>query len=357
MDSRHTAAAAAAAPSADSAAASATILGDSEPKMFPAMCIRTSHLLYELLSALHELLTAARLAYWLDGGTALGCARHGGIIPWDDDADICMFKCDSERLEREVIQHVHRHQAGAGKGADEWRPSASCALSRFEFVRTFFGWKWVDRSSPMIPGHPWRYPAVDIFFVDLPSAVRVRASSGEPQPPSPQRLIFSAERAQRCWGALNFYAHEVLMPREPVGSHAEDTPLDSDDSADELAVDAASTSPATFLAYSSSRVSLELHPFGPLHLFALRSTLLPAYLTRCYGSDWNSVAYRIFDHAREQKHDRRTQRVRVALTDQDRIPARTDGDIGVMKCVCKQTGAGGGLDQDPAAEGALGSAS
>src|SRR5690554_3302921 len=52
----------------------------------------------ENLQAIHEFCEEYGLTYYLSDGTLLGAIRHKGMIPWDDDADICMPREDYNKL-------------------------------------------------------------------------------------------------------------------------------------------------------------------------------------------------------------------------------------------------------------------
>ena len=54
--------------------------------------------LLEMLTVIDKVCDENGLKYYLIYGTLLGALRHGGFIPWDDDADIVMPREDFEKF-------------------------------------------------------------------------------------------------------------------------------------------------------------------------------------------------------------------------------------------------------------------
>lgn len=55
-------------------------------------------LLYKMLEDTHNIFAEKNIWYITSSGTSLGIARHGGLIPWDDDADLCVMNEDMAKI-------------------------------------------------------------------------------------------------------------------------------------------------------------------------------------------------------------------------------------------------------------------
>ena len=70
---------------------------------------KAQYRMLEMLSFFDNFCQENGLRYWLDSGTLLGAARHGGFIPWDDDTDVMMPLEDFKRLKCLMLKHDGRY--------------------------------------------------------------------------------------------------------------------------------------------------------------------------------------------------------------------------------------------------------
>ncbi len=54
--------------------------------------------IYELMRKIDKVFTDHNITYWATGGTLIGAIRYQGLMPWDDDLDICILDTDEKKL-------------------------------------------------------------------------------------------------------------------------------------------------------------------------------------------------------------------------------------------------------------------
>ena len=122
---------------------------------------RVLMIIRKMLKDVHSLFSAHGLRYWIDGGTLLGAVRHKGMIPWDDDADICIDAVN-EQLLLDLEGPLFEMGYGLGKF---WAGYKIYPINGFKVQYYNRNWKWNNPEADMDNDDPdYKFPFIDVFL-------------------------------------------------------------------------------------------------------------------------------------------------------------------------------------------------
>jgi lipopolysaccharide cholinephosphotransferase len=197
---------------------------------FPKMTYVQDMELKKLLKICHNLFTQNKIDYSICDGTLLGAVRHKNRIPWDDDADICIFDKDEDKIEKiewgKYGCKLHKHWIGYKLCFEDGKNA-------------------IESDNKM----EWNYPFVDIY-------------------------VFA-----------KFDRNSVLKEKSPIGESLSKNFVDDKDRWTYKSEKCRGYWPNDYL-YDIELFPLKLYQFGDLMLYGPNKAY--PYLTRYFGVGWET---------------------------------------------------------------------
>ena len=119
--------------------------------------------LYQMLYDTDKILKSNNINYYIDGGTLLGAVRHKGIIPWDDDGDICIFKSQEKQF-----LNLKEHFSNFGYQIDSyWGGYKIYPKNGKEIKYKNSNWTWYydNGEEKEIEKPNYKFPFIDVSIV------------------------------------------------------------------------------------------------------------------------------------------------------------------------------------------------
>lgn len=204
--------------------------------------------LYKTMKDLNDILLKNGIAYWVTGGSLIGALRHRGIVPWDDDGDICIMRKDVNKLRKLVPLFERKNYILEEGTADEDDGSPEPCVNKKNSCTWFLEPKGKNSLG------------VDIFVMDRIGPLVTYADPSWRNAPNGGRTCY--------------FLHRYIFPLIPVR-------------------------------------------FGNFWVMTPYNAI--EHLNQCYGTDWNSVSQRLYDH-REGKWIN-SKKIRMGVEDYQTIPA------------------------------------